>query len=87
LESQASREGVTVMERRVIVEPGFQLPMTMTIRCYACGRVYDGVITTKDAKEYPCPDCGKTEVVDLGAWEKRAIAWNQKMTKKVRGGL
>jgi predicted RNA-binding Zn-ribbon protein involved in translation (DUF1610 family) len=69
------------------MESGFELPITYTIRCYACGRVYDAVITTKDAMEYPCPDCGKTEVIDLGALERKAIAWNEKMTRKVRGGL
>ena len=69
------------------MELGFKLPLTMTIRCYACGRVYDADITTKDAVEYPCPDCGKIEVIDLGALERKAIAWNEKVTRKVRGGL
>jgi len=69
------------------MEPGFQLPLTYTIRCYACGSVYDAVITTKDAKEYLCPSCGKIEVIDLGALERKAIAWNKKVTRKVRGGL
>ena len=57
-------------------------PMTMTIRCYECGKVFDVVLTSKDSHDYPCPACGKVEVFDLGAWEKRAIAWNEKMIRK-----
>ena len=67
------------------MELNFRMPMT--IRCYGCGNVYDVLITSKDSTEYPCPACGKVEVFDLGAWEKKAIAWNQKLTKKMRGGL
>ena len=59
----------------------------MTIRCFGCGNVFEVLITTKDSKEYPCPACGKAEVLNLGAWERKAKAWTEKMTKKVRGGL
>ena len=67
------------------MEPNFRMPMT--IRCYECSNVYEVVITSKDSEEYPCPACGKIEVFDLGAWEKKAIAWDKKMTLKARGGL
>ena len=59
--------------------------MQMTIRCYACGTVFDVLLADKDSHEYPCPACGKSEVIELGSWEKKAIAWTEKMTKKVRG--
>jgi hypothetical protein len=60
--------------------------MTLTIRCYECGKVFDVALTSKEPSGYPCPACGKVEVFDLGAWEKKAIAWNEKMTRKLRGG-
>lgn len=61
-------------------------PMTMTIRCYDCGKVFDAVLNNKDRHEFPCPACGRVEVIHPGAWEKKAIAWSEKMTKKIRGG-
>ncbi len=64
------------------MEPGF--PMPMTIRCYACGKVFDVVLIDKESHEYPCPACGKVEVFDLSVWEKRAAAWNEKMSRKFR---
>jgi len=64
----------------------WNFPMTMTVRCYECGEVYDVVLTGKDAKKYACPACGKVEVFDLGAWEEKAIAWNQKMMRRAWGG-
>lgn len=62
-------------------------PMPMTIRCYECGKVFDVLLVDKESHEYPCPACGKMEVFDLGAWERKAIAYTEKMTRKVRGGL
>ena len=59
--------------------------MPMTIRCYACGKVFDVMVTDKYSHEYPCPACGRIEVFDLSAWEKKAVAWNEKMTRKLRG--
>ena len=56
--------------------------MPMTIRCYECGKVFDVVITSKDSHDYPCPVCGKVEVFDLGSWERKAIAWQERMAKK-----
>ena len=61
-------------------------PMTMTIRCYACGKVFDVVLRDKEPHDYPCPACGKIEVIDVGSWERKAMAWTGKMTKKIRGG-
>jgi hypothetical protein len=63
----------------------WRFPMPMTIRCYACGEVFDVVLLDKDSHDYPCPACGKVEVFDLGAWEKKAIAWNKKLISKPRG--
>jgi len=53
--------------------------MTMTIRCYDCGKVFDVVLASKAAHQFPCPACGKVEVFDLAEWERKAIAWNKKM--------
>jgi hypothetical protein len=64
----------------------WRFPMTMTIRCYDCGTVFDVVLAGKDSRDCPCPACGRVEVIDLGAWEKKAIAWNAKMTRKFGGG-
>lgn len=64
----------------------WRFPMTMTIRCYACEKVFDVLLTSKESHQYPCPACGKIEVFDLGAWEQRAIAWNQNRIQKSRGG-
>ena len=58
----------------------------MTIRCHACGNVFDVVLKGKDPHEFPCPACGKVEVFDMSAWERKAVAWTQKMMKKIRGG-
>jgi predicted RNA-binding Zn-ribbon protein involved in translation (DUF1610 family) len=63
-----------------------RFPMPFTIRCYACGKVFDVLLPDKQSHEYPCPVCGKVEVFDLGAWERRAIAWNERMLRKSRGG-
>ena len=64
----------------------WNFPMTMTVRCYRCGKVYDVALTGKDPMEHACPACGKVEIFDLGAWEKKALAWDQKMTRRARGG-
>ena len=57
----------------------WRFPMTMTIRCYECGKVFDVAIVDKESHDYPCPACGKVEVFDLGFWERKATAWNKKM--------
>lgn len=59
----------------------------MTIRCYDCGKVFEVMIADTESHEYPRPACGRREIFDLGAWEKKAIAYTEKMTKKVRGGF
>jgi len=65
---------------------GSRFQMPMTIRCYECGNVFDVVLVDKDSHDYPCAACGKVEVFDLGAWETKAIAWNEKMITKRGGG-
>ncbi len=65
--------------------PSFQ--MAMTIRCYQCGKVFDVTLTSKESHNFPCPACGKIEKFDLGEWQRKAIAWNEKMTRKMRGDL
>ena len=57
--------------------------MTMVIRCYGCGKVFDAIVTSKEAHDFPCPVCGRIETVDLGAWERKA---REKMNRKSRGG-
>jgi len=42
-----------------------RFPMTMTIRCYECGKVFDAVLTDSNPHTCPCPACGRVEVVDL----------------------
>ena len=59
----------------------------MTIRCYQCGKVFDVTILDRGAHEYPCPACGRVEVLDVSAWERKAIAYNEKMGRKMRGGF
>lgn len=44
----------------------WRFPMPMTIRCYACGKVFEVLLPDKDSHDYPCPACGKVEVFDLG---------------------
>ncbi len=56
----------------------WRFPMAMTIRCYGCGKVFDVLLPDKNSHDYPCPACGRVEGFDLGAWEQRAIAWNEK---------
>jgi phage FluMu protein Com len=63
-----------------------RFPMPMTIRCYECGKVFDVLLIDNNPHDFHCPACGKVEVFDLGAWEKKAIAWNKKMIRKQRGG-
>jgi rRNA maturation endonuclease Nob1 len=57
----------------------FDFPMNLTIRCYECGEVFDVVVASRAPHDFPCPVCGKVEVFDLGEWERKAIAWQQKM--------
>ena len=64
----------------------WRFPMPMTIRCYECGKVFDVVLIDKDPHNYPCPACGKVEAFDLGAWEKKAIAYDQRMIRKFGEG-
>ena len=64
----------------------WRFPMSMTIRCYDCGKVFDVVLTSRESHDFPCPGCGKVEVFDLGGWERRMIAWNHKMFRKAGGG-
>ena len=61
-------------------------PLSMMIRCYDCGKVFDVMITSKEPHDFPCPACGRIEPVDLGSWERKAIAWQEKMNRKSRGG-
>ena len=60
----------------------FRFPMPMTIRCYGCGRVFDVLLADKQAHEYPCPGCGRVEVFDLGAVERKALAHNQPLFRR-----
>jgi hypothetical protein len=48
--------------------------------------VFDVVLRSKESNGYPCPTCGKVEIFDLGEWERKAIAWNQNMIRRGRGG-
>ncbi len=63
-----------------------RFPITLTIRCYACGKVFDAVISSEDTREYPCPACGKVEVFGLGALKQKVVAANQKMILKSQRG-
>jgi predicted RNA-binding Zn-ribbon protein involved in translation (DUF1610 family) len=62
-------------------------PMSMTLRCYACGKAFEVLLVDKHSRGYPCPACGKVEVFGLGEWEKMATVWNEKNFKKMRGRL
>jgi len=59
--------------------------MAMLIRCYGCGAVFDVMIPDMASHEYPCPTCGRVEFVDLGAVQKKAIAWQSKLVRKQGG--
>jgi rRNA maturation endonuclease Nob1 len=63
-----------------------KFPMAMLIRCYGCGEVFDVMIPDMEPHDYPCPACGRIEVVDLGAVQKKAIAWQTKKVRKQGGG-
>jgi len=65
----------------------WKFPMAMTIRCYQCGKVFDIAIVDKETHQYPCPACGRAEVIDVSAWERKITAHNEKMGRKMRGGL
>jgi predicted RNA-binding Zn-ribbon protein involved in translation (DUF1610 family) len=65
-----------------LINMEWQFPMPMTIRCYGCGKVFDVVFTSDERHEFPCPDCGKVEVFDLGALKEKFIAGNAKMMRK-----
>jgi hypothetical protein len=73
-------------DRAIISVMEWHFPLTLTIRCYDCGNVFDVVVAGKESHDYPCPTCGKIEVFDLGLWEKKAIAWQTKMMRKRGGG-
>jgi phage FluMu protein Com len=64
----------------------WRFPMTLTIRCYECGNVFDVMLTDDQHHDYPCPACGKLEGFELGEWAKKAEAWNQKQIWKRGGG-
>lgn len=63
----------------------WEFPINMTIRCYECGKVFEVVLTSREPHNFPCPACSRIETFDLGAWEKRAKAWNEKIGRKMRG--
>jgi hypothetical protein len=65
----------------MVMESRFPMPMTM--RCYECGKAFDVVLIDKKFAQLSLPACGKVEVFDLGAWEKKAIAWNEKMFRRL----
>jgi phage FluMu protein Com len=65
------------------MESRFHFPMSMTIRCYQCGKVYDAVLTSEEPHELPCPDCGKVEVYDLASMVKKV----EKIIRKRTRGL
>jgi phage FluMu protein Com len=60
----------------------FDFPMNLTIRCYECGKVFEVLVASRAPHDFPCPACGKIEVFDLGEWERKAIAWQEKMFRK-----
>jgi hypothetical protein len=64
----------------------WRFPMTLTIRCYECGKVFDVLLRDDQSHEYFCPACGKLETFDLSEWARKAEAWNAKMIRKSRGG-
>jgi len=59
--------------------------MAMLIRCYGCGEVFDVMIPDLDSHDYHCPACGRIEVVDLGAVQRKAMAWQTKKIRKQGG--
>ena len=61
-------------------------PMAMLIRCYGCGGVFDVMIPDMERHGYPCPACGKIEIVGLGAVQRKVIAWQSKKIRKQGGG-
>ena len=60
-------------------------PMSMTIRCYECGKVFDVVLNNEDPHEFPCPACGRVETVHLGGLKDKVIAENKKIIRKLSG--
>ena len=64
----------------------FHFPMAMLIRCYGCGEVFDVMIPDMERHEFPCSACGKVEVVDLGAVQRKAVEWQSKKMRQQGGG-
>ena len=59
--------------------------MSMLIRCYGCGEVFDVMIPDMEHHDYPCSACGRIEVVNLGAVQRKAVAWQTKMIRQQGG--
>ena len=66
--------------------PELPFPMPITIRCFKCGKVFEGVFTSEERHEFPCPACGEVEVYDLGAMREKVASVYAKMIRKSRGG-
>jgi predicted RNA-binding Zn-ribbon protein involved in translation (DUF1610 family) len=55
---------------RIVVPPGKDasslaaFPRSMLIYCNGCGKHFDIVITGKGPGNYPCPACGKVQVLE-----------------------
>jgi len=61
-------------------------PRAMPIRCNACGKHFDIVVTQRGAQDYRCPACGKVQVFDLEALVRQAMAHGLQMLRRKRGG-
>lgn len=65
----------------------WQFPMSMTIRCFKCGKVFEVAFTSEERHEFPCPACGEIEVYNLGAMREKVVAaYAKKIRKSGRGG-
>jgi hypothetical protein len=64
----------------------WHFPMSMTIRCYQCGKVAGVVLKSEEPHEFPCPACGSVETVHLGGLREKAIAANRKIIRKSGAG-
>lgn len=63
----------------------WNFPITKTIHCQKCGKEFEIILTDRNSKEHPCPDCGTVHIFDFEAFEKKAIEQLKKTIGKMPG--
>lgn len=81
---QIKFSGIFPKPNKTAIKHWCSTPRSMMIYCNGCGKHFD-IVATKEARDYPCPHCGKVQVFDLERLINQAVDQSSKMLRRKRG--